>query len=226
MGNLKDWNRKEFYLTYCIRIILIFTTITACLSYMLDYLQIFNFDKVNILIIDNLLINREGILISVASIFIGIYFGIFTILLSIKSNSKIVTMGIKTFKELIQYIKHAFIGSFIYIIYAIIYPLISILGKEGVIKFSYELLLGLLVVYMLLSAMRVGIAFILIFKSDLETFFSSYEIDQIQTEEYKGIIYKLKSFLDAYEQIEARKKTNALNDINKIKNPKSDKSDK
>ena len=81
--------------------------------------------------------------------------------------------------------KHAFIGSFRYIIYAVLYPLLIFLGTEGLIKLSYELILGLLVLYMLLSALRVGIAFIWIFKSDLKMYFSNVENEQKQKEECK-----------------------------------------
>lgn len=220
MQELKEWNRKEFILKYWICMVLIFTSIITSISYLFDYLQFFDFDTVNNLLINKLLLSRESILISVAAIFIGIYFSIFTILLSIKVDTKIVAMGIKTYKELIQFLKHAFIGAFIYIIYAVLYPLLFLLGKEGMIKFLYELILGLLVLYLLLSALRVGIAFILIFKSDLNMLFSSIENERNQKEEYNEIIYKLKSFLDKHEQVAARKNATELNDLSKIKNPK------
>lgn len=225
MTALKDWHRKEFYIKHWIKIILFISITLACTCYSLDSLNIIEFDKVNALLIDDLLINRESILISVAAIFIGVYFSIFTILLSLKNNSKIVAMGIKTFRELLEFLQHAFVGAFVYIIYAIFYPLISILNEISLVKFTNELLLTLLIIYMLLTALRVGVAFIFIFHSDLNTFFSSIEKEQIEKEESQAILYQMRSFLEAHELKEFQKKALQLNEVNKNKNARSIKKD-
>ncbi|WP_144512287.1 hypothetical protein [Bacillus sp. FJAT-22090] len=223
MKLIQDWNRKEFYLKYWIIIIMICIFIISCLSYVLDAFEIHEFDNINKLLIDQFLVNREGILISVSAIFIGIYFSIFTILLTIKSSSKMVKMGIKTYKELIQFLRNAFIGSFLYIVYAILYPLFSSISKTGIIKFSYELLLGGLVLYMLLTALRVGITYIIIFKSDLNKIFLNMEKENDEHEELKDIMYKLKNFVENCEQQEGIKDAEELNSIIRFKNSKPSK---
>lgn len=223
MNALIDWSRKEFYLKYWVIIFLLLILIVSSACYVLDVKKIYDFDNINGLIINKFLINREGILISIAAIFIGIYFSIFTILLTIKNSSKIVEMGIKTYKELIGFLSNAFIGSFIYIVYAVLYPLISLISNNGIIKFSYELLLGELVIYMLLSALRVGLSFIIIFKHDLNKFFLNIEKENIEKGEQKEIIYKLKGFLEEYEQQKGIKKGEEINSKLRFSNPKSNK---
>ncbi|MCZ8540289.1 hypothetical protein [Psychrobacillus psychrodurans] len=223
MKFIQDWNRKEFYLKYWIIIIMICTFIISCLNYVLDTFEIYEFDNMNKLLIDQFLVNREGILISVSAIFIGIYFSIFTMLLTIKSSSKMVQMGIKTYKELIQFLRNAFIGSFLYIVYAILYPLFSSISQPGIIKFSYELLLGGLVLYMLLTSLRVGITYIIIFKSDLNKTFLNMEKENEESEELKETMYKLKNFLENCEQQEGIKDAEELNSIIRFKNSRPSK---
>lgn len=223
MNALIDWNRKEFYLKYWIIIFLMLILIVSCLCYYLDDKNIYDFDNINDLLINKFLINREGILISVAAIFIGIYFSIFTVLLTIKSSSKIVNMGIKTYKELIEFLRNAFIGSFIYVIYAIVFPIMSFGNEIGIIKFSRELILGIFMIYMLLSALRVGIAFIYIFKNDLNNFYENIEKESLEIEEQNEIIHKLRRFLEEYELKEGEKKAEVVNSTIRFTNPKPNK---
>lgn len=218
-----DWNRKGFFLKYWIVLIITLVYLISIICYTLDLFQVFDFDDVNEFIIEDFLLKREGTLISIAAIFIGIYFSIFTLLLTVKSSSKIVRLGIKTYKELIVFLRNAFIGSFIYIIYAIVFPLKVYVDEIGIFKFSKELFLGVLVVYMLLSAFRVGITFIYIFKKDLNNLYENIEKENLEIEEQKEIIHKLRGFLEEYEIQEAQKKAKAINLATLFTNPKSDK---
>lgn len=220
MGLFREINRKEFYLKNCIVIILSLVFVITAICYVIDMSDTYSFDKINKYIVDKFLINREGIFVSIASIFIGIYFTIFTLLLSVKKESKIIKMGLKTYRELLVFIKHAFVGSFFYLIYVIIYPLTSWLQHVGFFKFIFEVFLAELVLYMLLSAIRVGIAYFIIFKSDLEHLTNNIDKELLEKEHRDEVISQLKSFLDEVEAQKSIKKGEDENKKSILKNPK------
>lgn len=223
MECFKDWNRKEFYIKYWIVIVVSIVFFISCVCYFVDILDFYSFDKINEVIVDKFLVNREGILVSIAAIFIGIYFTLFTLLLTIKPESKIIQMGLKTYKELLTFIKHAFIGAFLYLFYVILYPLINFGQAVGLFKFLYEVVLSGLILYMLLSAVRVGIAYFIIFKFDLESFIANIDKEKQYKEEKNEIIFKLESFLDEVERQEAKRKAEEINLKAPLKNPRTTK---
>lgn len=215
-----DWLRKEFFLKNWIILVNLSIFFIALCCYMLDFLMVHDFDKINEFIIKEFLLNREGILISIAAIFIGIYFSIFTLLLTVKSSSKIVRMGIGTYKELVEFLKNAFLGSFVYILYAITFPLFMNIIETGVLKFLFDLILGILFTYMILTALRIGICFVYIFKADLKNLYENIDKETLEIEEQREIIHKLKSFLEHYEYEENKKKAEFINSKTKFNNPK------
>lgn len=220
MNFFREMTRKEFYVKNCIFIVLLVIFIIAVFCYVSDMINFYSFDKINKSIVDGFLIDREGIFVSIASIFIGIYFTIFTLLLSVKQESKIIKMGLKTYRELLVFIKHAFIGSFFYLIYVIFYPLTKWIQNIGIFKFIFEVFLAELLVYMLLSAIRVGVAYFIIFKSDLEHVTKSIDKETEEKEYRDEVTSQLKRFLDEVEREKSIEMAKKENEKSKAKNPK------
>lgn len=204
-----------------ITLVIILYTLIVIIAYLADVLNIFEFDKINDLLIQKFLINREGILVSIAAIFIGIYISVFTMLLTIKNSSLIVKLGEKIYRELIDFLVRAIIGATVYIIYVILYPLLVELNINGLTKFIIEALLGGLVIYMLLTAFRVLLAFILLFNDDIGNVFKNIDEETKESEEIKDVIFKLKHILDEKEKQQNKMKAEEMNNASKFKNPKN-----
>lgn len=215
--------RSEMLIQRFITIVIILYTAIVVIAYLMDILNIFEFDKINNFLIQKFLINREGILVSIAAIFIGIYISVFTILLTVKNNSLIVELGEKIYRELINYLVRAIIGATVYIIYVILYPILVELNINGLTKFITEALLGGLVIYMLLTAVRILLAFILLFKDDINNIFKNLDKEKMEAEGIKDVIFKVKHIVDEYENQQAIKKREEINNATKFRNPKNTK---
>ncbi|MGG1554573.1 hypothetical protein [Paenibacillus ferrarius] len=142
--------------------------------------------------------DNEGILINVASIFIGIYFTVFTLLGSVTSKSTFSEIKKHNFFKFVKFIKHAAIGAFIYMFYSIA---ISIIEKYTDKINSYlTAILFVLLVYMLLSALRLGLIIFLIYQSDLSKIHELIEEEKTEVAKEKFILHRLDNFLAIHEK--------------------------
>lgn len=180
----------------------IFTLITLVLLILTINKSLLVFSKnVGLIELDNFivgplksaLINKDGTLITIAAVFIGIYFTVFSLLSSIKIESTFAILTVKNFDKLLQFIKNAFIGSFAYLFFSIISPTITSDWTIAVVTI-------VLLLYMLLSALRFGIIIYFIFKNDVRKFHENLELERMQKQKQEILFHRLEKFLDTHEE--------------------------
>ncbi|MGD6964449.1 hypothetical protein ACQCVB_19790 [Fictibacillus phosphorivorans] len=138
------------------------------------------------------LTKKDGTLITIATVFIGIYFTVFTLLSSIKIDSTFAILTEKNFDKLLKFIRNAFIGSFVYLFYSLISSSI-----ESTWISSYITIILLL--FMLLSALRFGIIIYFIFNRDVKTYYKQLKVEKEKRLEIDNLYKRLDSFLNDQE---------------------------
>jgi hypothetical protein len=150
---------------------------------------------------------RDGTLISLASIFIGIYFTTFTFMGTISYKSTLSLLNKEQFKNLLIYIRNAFLASFSYIIFSLISPLIS----ES--NWVFSLISVPLLSYILLSALRFGWLIYLILARDMHQFIENKKDYEYEKAKLEYIISSLEKYFlnkELENQDLLRKKTDEL----------------
>ena len=137
--------------------------------------------------------SKDSTLITIAAIFIGIYFTVFTLLSSIKIDSTFSILTKKNFEQLLVYIRNAFIGSFLYLFFS--------LFSSVIINEWFWTVIGLIfLLYMLFSALRFGIIIYLIFSRDVKAFYVQLELERNEKRKQKNLFNRLERFLDQHEK--------------------------
>ena len=122
-------------------------------------------------------------LVTISTVFIGIYFSLYGFLLSSDTNSLVSKLKLKEYKRLVSIVNRGFLSSFIIVIFSFFNE--NIYNWVGVI---FLLLIG--------SAIQIAIYFTLLFRYDLNKKYNSFEED-IQKEILDNELRKkLKQFLD------------------------------
>lgn len=143
---------------------------------------------------------KDSTLITIAAIFIGIYFTLFTLLSSIKIDSTFSILTKDNFERLIIYIRNAFIGSFLYLFFS--------LFSTSILNEWIWTVVGLtFLLYMLLSAFRFGIIIYLIFTRDLKAFYDQLEKERFERIRQQNLIIRLEEFLDEHENLSHEKES-------------------
>lgn len=211
----------EFYLKHGIKLIIGLTTLVATASYLIDYLNYNEFDVIHAVIVIDFLFAKESILITIAAVLIGIYFGIFTHLLTANINSALFSLNKKTLQELISFLKRALLAAFVYLFWALFHPYIYF--ESHLIHFIIELTLGVSVLYMFLTALQVGIAFIYIFTKDIDSLYDKLQNEHKKHEELNSILYKINERIQKEGLKESLDKAKKINQDLIHKNPNSKK---
>ncbi|WP_264737295.1 hypothetical protein [Cytobacillus firmus] len=146
------------------------------------------------------LMQKDGTLITIAAVFIGIYFTVFSLLSSIKIESTFAILTNKNFEKLLRFIKNAFIGSFSYLFFSIISPTLK---NDWIVSVITIVLL----LYMLLSALRFGVIIYFIFKNDVKKFHENLDLEKQQKRKQEVLFHRLERFLNEYE--DERERTRA-----------------
>ena len=130
-------------------------------------------------------------LVTISTVFIGIYFSLYGFLLSSDKNSLISKLKLKEYKRLVSIVNKGFLSSFIIVIFSFF--------NENIYNWVGEIyILFLFVIFLLLigSAIQIAIYFTLLFRYDLNKKYNSFEED-IQKEILDNELRKkLKQFLD------------------------------
>lgn len=163
-------------------------------------------DNILTIHLNSILVENNGALISIAAVFIGIYFTIFTILSGFKTESTFAVLDVKRFKALVRYVKNAFIGSFVYLFFSLVFNL-----KDDV--WLINLLSLLLLCYMLLSAVRFAIIIYYILQRDIEKYHEHLEEQKKEREKYENILNKLNVFLEEDKKNKKKDKDEKLKEI-------------
>lgn len=187
--------------------------------YWLHQFKIGKGDNVSNFFAENILVPRESILVTVAAVFIGIYFTVISILGAIKLDSTLAKLNKSKFFKLVTFIRNGFIFAFLYLLFTIFYPWLSD-NLNGYPKQLLYLMLIILFLNMFLSALKVALALFLVFKKDFSNLHESIEEEKEEKKKQKIILSRLENFLNEQEKISAMKKAKELNDIIKLRNPK------
>jgi len=130
-------------------------------------------------------------LVTISTVFIGIYFSLYGFLLSSDTNSIVSKLKLKEYKRLVSIVNRGFLSSFIIVIFSFF--------NENIYNWVGEIyILFLFVIFLLLigSAIQIAIYFTLLFRYDLNKKYNSFEED-IQKEILDNELRKkLKQFLD------------------------------
>lgn len=125
-------------------------------------------------------------LITVSTVFIGIYFTLYTYLLSVSSDSILAKLELKEFKKLARMISIGFISSLSVV-------LLSFFKTE---KIWYYLIIFIASFLLLISAVEIAIYYTLIFKRDLDGKFGELQNQKIEKRKDEQLKKELKNFLE------------------------------
>lgn len=154
--------------------------------------------------------NKDSTLITIAAVFIGIYFTVFTLLSSIKVDSTFAILTKKNFVKLLKYIRNAFIGSFLYL-------LLSLFSPSETSDWAFSILALALMLYMLLSALRFGTIIYLIFSKDVKKYYDTIESEKANQRKRDNLFARLEIFLKAEEDKREIDRAKALSETLKKK---------
>ncbi|MEC6748593.1 hypothetical protein VXN63_08535 [Marinilactibacillus sp. XAAS-LB27] len=158
---------------------------------------------------ESIAIIENGNLVTISTVIIGIYFSLYTYILSVDSDSFISNLkNYKEFSSLISMVNRGFVSSFSLV-------LLSFLNDwlYGIMNNFYLVLIGILIIIIFGSLLQISIYYWLIFKYDFKKKYN--QIKQQNVSEYEEIILKsdLKNFLEKEKLKEQQDKYNENNDI-------------
>lgn len=137
----------------------------------------------------DLMINPNiGTITTIASIFVGIYVTVLTVLGGIKANSIMALLSNNDLKKVVHYILTGLAGSFI----VVFYSFFAITIKH---EFLRDFIFFYLVIYMILTALRLGLNLAIIYKHDLGRLSENLEQEKKDAEKHKLIMNSLEKYL-------------------------------
>ncbi|WP_144499786.1 hypothetical protein [Bacillus sp. FDAARGOS_235] len=157
--------------------------------------------------------SKDGTLTTIAAVFIGIYFTVFSLLGSINIESTFAVITKNNFERLLSFIKHACSSAFIFLFYSLLMPIFTTHFNW----FSIFLYIVLLL-YMLLTAVKIGIVLYLIFKRDLSKLHIKLESEKQEKQKEMQLKKRMEKFLDIHEKTNQLEKNKSINEILKSRN--------
>lgn len=197
-------NKSILFLENYLILIICITSlvITLGLQITTEVVTIRWFERIGAVVAKSLTRN-ESTFLTIAAIFIGIYFTVYTLLGSIKVESTFASIRRENFIKLVKFIKYSFIGSFVYLFYTIFNSISGMLFNKVL---PYILIIsGTLLLYMLLSALRLGILVYLVYENDLKKIHELIEKDKKEKQNTQLILFRLEKYLKHFETEEERK---------------------
>jgi hypothetical protein len=207
-----------FYERHFNNIIALLIFIVPNVFYWLKHFRIGPGDKITGPFVTDILTPREGIIVTVAAVFIGIYFTVISILGAIKVDSTLALLPKTKFFKLVTFLRNGFIFSLSYLILTVFFPWLS----DKLTDYKHYLLYLLLIIlffYMFLTSLKVGLALFLVFKSDFANLHQEIEKEKKETENQAVILKRLEKFLDENDDKKAIKNAIDMNEAIKRKNP-------
>lgn len=184
---------EEFFIKYFLWLTLIFLIINKFLLLSTDKWGFSKFDVYFTTTLSTTLKEQDGTLITIAAVFIGIYFTVFTLLSSMKIESTFSILTKNNFNKLVKYIRNAFIGSFLYLLFSVFSPIV-------INDWIYTVIALTMLLYMLLSALRFGMIIYLIFNRDVKKYYDHLEIEKLEKRKMQNLMKRMEQFLDQYEK--------------------------
>jgi len=202
----KVYNFLEKYLITSV--ISIIVTLLLINKYLLQYNKgIPEIDYFVVGPLKDVLLSKDGTLITIAAVFIGMYFTVFSLLGSIKIDSTFSILTKENFYKLLKYIKNAFIGSFLYLFFSLFIPVIK--SQDWLLS----VLIIILLLYMLLSALRFGIIIYLIFKKDISKFHDNLNNEKQKQLRFNNLLQELEVFLEKHKSDEQKNKAQKTREL-------------
>lgn len=154
------------------------------------------------------LMTEDGSIVTVATVFIGIYFSIYTMLTSIQTDSVMSNLGKKNFQKLLNILGVGFLSSFAYTLYSVFFGTAYSTKPEVAVFF----VLLLLIIFML-SAFQFGVIIYIILKKDIAA--TIEDLDERKKKELKqlDIQQKLEAFLDKENKKEILERAEKTSEI-------------
>jgi hypothetical protein len=140
-----------------------------------------------------------GTITTIASIFVGIYITVLSVLGSIKANSVIALLSDANLKLIIKFIITGLIASFIVVFYSFFAVIIPF-------QFIKSFVFFLLIIYMLLTSLRLGINLSIIYSVDLNKLSENLEKEKEDAERHARIMLRLERYLDDREAERLRRR--------------------
>ncbi|PGX01046.1 MULTISPECIES: hypothetical protein [unclassified Bacillus (in: firmicutes)] len=207
-----------FYEKYFNNLVVVLIFSISNIFYWLNRFGIGSGDKVTGFLVENILVPREGTLGTIAAVFIGIYFTVFSILGTLKAESTLTMLPKKKFFKLVVFLRNAFLCAFLYLLFSISYASLSE-SLTGYPKHVLYLFLVVLFCYMFLSALKVGVALFIVFNKDLQSLHTLINEEKQEKEKQKVVFKKMEKYLDDQDEVRARVKAIDMNEIARRKNP-------
>lgn len=134
----------------------------------------------------------NGNLVTIVTVLIGIYFSLYTYLLSADSNSFLSKIRDKNeFNRFVRMINRGFVSSMIMV-------LLSFLNGELLKKFGHYYIIFLFLDFVLIfgSLIEISLYYSFLFKRDLDSRFKYFQSINTKEEEERQLMVKLKDFLE------------------------------
>jgi|SRR5690625_445009 len=194
-------------LMLCFSTLVLLFKVLASISYTNKSPFIIRVDNFLVNDLTNAFIDRDSTLITLAAVFIGIYFTVYTLLATLSGKSSFSLLTKHHLNSLIKYIKNAFIASFAYLLVSLLSPLLISYG------WLYSAMCLVLLMYMLLSALRFGLLIYLILKNDVDRFLEQSKEDKLREKRLQRLLHELESYLEEQSHKKAEKKADEMSDF-------------
>ncbi|EST12242.1 hypothetical protein [Sporolactobacillus laevolacticus] len=156
--------------------------------------------------------NLQGTLLTIASILIGIYFSMFTFLITINKESILVKISQKNFNKLLKFITFAFAGSFIYIFASLVTAFVY--SPKEAPNYYFTLFTIIIIAYMILSSLRIGFVLFVSFIVDLKQITLHVEDEKSVERRNNEIMERLDTYLQYTESERGRAAASRINQLN------------
>lgn len=208
---------EEYFIRIFISVFITFLLFLKSLTYT-DYVYEYDFlNKIDSFIVNELsmaFIDRDSTLITIAAVFIGIYFTVFTLLATLSGKTSFLILTRRHFKSLIVYTRNAFIAAFAYLVISLISPLLINLS------WIYSITCLILLVYMLMSALRFGFLIYLILRSDMDNLIDKSERKNVEEKRLEVLFSELERYLEKQFSEEGKVKAEEISQLLKKRREK------
>jgi cell division protein FtsL len=191
LSNSIGWiiEKGLFYLFFGVIALILFnqTILFFNESYGLMQIEVYLKEQYQVLILPNI-----GTITTIASVFVGIYVTVLSILGSIRANSLMALLDDRNLKKLVKFIRDAIISSFVVIFYSLIAAIVHNGFIQSFLYFTFLIL-------MLLTALRFGANILIIYSHDLNKLKANIDADKKEKERLNHIFYQLEQYLNEKE---------------------------
>jgi len=209
---------EEYFIKVLLSIIILFLVINHLILAYSNQFGLVNLNKWFVTTVGSDVINIQGTLLTIASIFIGIYFTVFTLLTTLNKNSTITNLTQGNFNKIVLYIRNSFCGAFGYIILSLLTTIG--LNPKNIPGFYLILFHVLFIIYMILCSFRLGIIIYIAFKHDLANMKKNVLEEKKKEQEHENLMHRIEKVIADMENEKEKKQAEIVNQLTSIRNKK------